>query len=280
MSAEGGTAAGSSAGRWADPSFLRDVQYADAGNFTARQAIYVYQHPRVGLYDWALDLAHLEGGERILDVGCGNGGYLRALRQRGHRGPTVGMDFSAGMLQSARSATGAHGRQALVQGDAAALPFVDGSIDVGLAMHMLYHVPDRDRAVAELRRVVVPGGVALVVLNGRGHTAEIRSLVRQWFVTTRSGRNGAGGERLDLDAGEELASRHFDCERHEVRSQLVVTDPQPVVDYVRSLSVLAAGTAEEASLLDYVGEQVMAAIEREGAFRVADGERLPRVPLS
>jgi SAM-dependent methyltransferase len=245
------------------------VQYADAGNFSARQSIYRYQQPRIGLYDWALDLAGLDGDERILDVGCGNGGYLKALHQRGHRGLVVGVDFSAGMLRSARSAQGAGASQPVVQGDAAALPFAAGSVDVGLAMHMLYHVPDRGRAVAELRRVVAPGGVALVVLNGRGHTAEVRSLIREWFAATGGGRRGERGEGLDLDAGEELVSPHFDWERHEVRSQLVVPEAQPVVDYVRSLSVLATGTAEEASLLKFVRETVMASIARHGAFRIA-----------
>ena len=95
MSTEGGTAADLPHGRWADPAFLRRVQYADAGNFSARQSIYRYQQPRIGLYDWALDLAGLDGDERILDVGCGNGGYLKALHQRGHRGLVVGVDFSA-----------------------------------------------------------------------------------------------------------------------------------------------------------------------------------------
>ena len=104
MSAEGGTAVDPPYGRWADPSLLRRVQYADAGNFSARQSIYRYQQPRIGLYDWALDLAGLEGGERILDVGCGNGGYLKALHQRGHGGLTVGVDFSAGWQWCIRGA--------------------------------------------------------------------------------------------------------------------------------------------------------------------------------
>jgi hypothetical protein len=111
--------------------------------------------------------------------------------------------------------------------------------------------------------------VALVVLNGRGHTAEVRSLIREWFAATGGDRRGERGEGLDLDAGEELVSPHFDWERHEVRSQLVVPEAQPVVDYVRSLSVLATGTAEEASLLKFVRETVMASIARHGAFRIA-----------
>src|ERR1700689_5228832 len=147
---EPATTGGSS--RWVDRTYLRNDQYVDATNFAARQAIYAYQHRRVRLYDWALDFAGLTGDETILDVGCGNGGYLRTLHRRGHSGLTIGMDFSAGMLHSAREGAGARPSQPLVQGDAAALPVASGTVGVGLAMHMLYHVPHRGRALAELRR--------------------------------------------------------------------------------------------------------------------------------
>ena len=116
-----------------------------------------------------LSLLALNGTEHILDVGCGNGRYLDQLRKVRHSGPVVGMDLSAGMLSGVKAA---YLEQALAQGDAAKLPFRDGCADVALAMHMLYHVPSPERAVAELRRVVRPGGRALVILNGRDGLAE------------------------------------------------------------------------------------------------------------
>src|SRR5437870_10163056 len=85
--------------------------------------------------------------ESVLDVGCGNGRYLGALLGRGHRGRLCGADLSPGMLRSARANVGA---APLLVVDAQALPFGDDSFDVTLAMHMLYHVPDRSVAIAEL----------------------------------------------------------------------------------------------------------------------------------
>jgi SAM-dependent methyltransferase len=259
------------AARWAYRSFLRDVQYADASNFAARQAIYRFQQPRIGVYDWALDFAVLTGDETILDVGCGNGGHLRALHRRGHAGLVVGMDFSAGMLASSRDAGGAGGAQPLVQGDAAQLPFASGSIDVGLAMHMLYHVPDRTQALSELRRVLTGDGVVLVVLNGAGHNAELRALIREGLVAVGVSPPAPAtmGESLDLDRGTTLAAEHFIVERHEVVAKLVVTEPQPVVDYVRSMSFVRKGFGVEDALLGYVGERVAAVIASEGAFRIS-----------
>lgn len=256
-------------GRWSDAAFLRNVQYATANNLAARQAIYLYQQPRIPIYDWALDLAELAGDETILDIGCGNGGYLASLYRHGHAGATVGLDFSMGMLESTRMAASEGGRaQLVVQGDAAALPFSTGSADVALAMHMLYHVPDRARALEELRRVVQPGGRVLLVLNGSAHLAELRALVREALVDTGRAASAAAAESIDLDGGEKLASERFTVERYDSRAQLVVPEVAPVLAYVRSMNFIQSSMPEEDSLLRLVESRVSEQIAAEGAFRI------------
>src|ERR1700683_2753522 len=69
--------------------------------------------------------------------------------------------------------------QALINADITALPFRDGTFDVVLAAHMLYHVPDRPAAVRELRRVLAPGGVCIAVTNGARHLRSLRGLVER-----------------------------------------------------------------------------------------------------
>ena len=54
------------------------------------------------------------------------------------------------------------------------LPFGDEAFDVVAALWMLYHVPDVDRALAEIRRVLRPGGLFVAVTNGDGHLADLR----------------------------------------------------------------------------------------------------------
>jgi SAM-dependent methyltransferase len=104
---------------WTDRSCLQDVQYRTDANLAARQSIYACQRPRLDLAARVLGLAALRGGETVVDVGCGNGTYLAELARRGHAGPVLGVDLSAGMLQATRGrAPGA----SLVAGDAAALP--------------------------------------------------------------------------------------------------------------------------------------------------------------
>lgn len=71
------------------------------------------------------------------------------------------------MLRSREELARRSGKLILIQADAR-LPLGDGGVDVVLAMHMLYHVPDVPAPVAELRRIVKPGGTLLASTNSGG----------------------------------------------------------------------------------------------------------------
>jgi SAM-dependent methyltransferase len=217
-----------------DRSWLRNVQYRSDTNLAARQSIYAYQRPRLDLPALVLGLAGLRGGETVADVGCGNGAYLAELARRGHTGPVLGLDLSAGMLRAARGRVpGAR----LAVADAAALPLRDDAADLTLAMHMLYHVPEPPAAVRELRRITHPGGQVLVVLNGEDHHRELRSLIAA-ALRDFTDREPPGPGRLRLDQGEELLAREFaSVARHDFAGELVIPGRQPVEDYVRSMGV-------------------------------------------
>jgi len=121
----------------------------------------------------------------------------------------------------------------LLAADATALPLRDGVADLTLALHMLYHVPDPSQALRELRRVTRPGGRVIIVLNGPDHLRELRAIVAE----ARGDEIWGQRERLRLDGGEVLAGRYFSSvTRHDFVSELRIPDPEPVADYVRSMS--------------------------------------------
>ena len=104
-----------------------------------------------------LDWLALPQGQRWLDVGCGSGAFTALLAERAAPAELHGIDRSPAMLAYARERL-PHSVQ-LHEGDAAALPFSDASFDAAVMPLVIVFLDEPLRAVAEMRRVVRPGGV-------------------------------------------------------------------------------------------------------------------------
>jgi SAM-dependent methyltransferase len=104
-----------------------------------------------------LDWLSPHSGLQWLDVGCGNGAFTEMLAQRCAPAALDGVDPSAGQLAFARTRPALSAARFL-QGDAMALPFADGSVDAAVMPLVIFFVPDPAKGVAEMARVVRPGG--------------------------------------------------------------------------------------------------------------------------
>ena len=105
------------------------------------------------------------------------------------------------------------------------LPFADGEFDVAVAAWMLYHVPDLDRGVAELARVLRPGGRLVAATNSRFHLLELRELVG----------SGPSTLKFSREDGEDHLRRHFgDVTREDIDGKLEFADRAEVEEYVRA----------------------------------------------
>jgi demethylmenaquinone methyltransferase/2-methoxy-6-polyprenyl-1,4-benzoquinol methylase len=119
--------------------------------------------------------AVVEPGDRILDVCCGTGDLALAAAEAGGR--VTGLDFSAAMLERARRKSSAID---WVEGDALALPFADGSFDAVTIGFGLRNLPDMERGLAELRRVLHPDG-RLAILEITRPQGLLSPFYRFWF---------------------------------------------------------------------------------------------------
>ena len=106
-----------------------------------------------------LDFAGLEAGEHIADIGCGTGSLTFALPARADIASVEALDYEQHFIAAARERN-THPRINFRQGDASDLPFADAAFDRAFSMLVLHFVSDAQRAVAEMRRVVRPGGIA------------------------------------------------------------------------------------------------------------------------
>jgi SAM-dependent methyltransferase len=116
----------------------------------------------------ALEMLAVAPGDLVLDVACGPGNFSRDFADAAGEGLVVGLDASESMLGVAVRDTES-ANVAYLRGDASALPFRDESFDAACCFAALYLIEEPMRAIAEIVRVLAPGGrVALLTSCNRG----------------------------------------------------------------------------------------------------------------
>src|SRR5215207_1867003 len=117
-----------------------------------------------------------DGPLKVLDVGCGTGVFGARIRRALPRARVWGVDLVAGMLAKGSERWRHHAGELLpVQGDSERLPFAAGAFDVVTCANSFHHYPHQDRAVAEMHRVLRPGGL-LILVDG------YRDAPYGWFI--------------------------------------------------------------------------------------------------
>jgi SAM-dependent methyltransferase len=134
---------------------------------------------------------------RLLELGVGTGRIALPLQRRGRR--IVGVDLSLPMLDRYRAKAAALGLPppAVLRADATRLPFRDACVDAVLEVHVLHLVPAWREALAEARRVLLPGGVVLVGRGGRDHGDGPRERLRRRFDELAAAAGG-GSQRVGV----------------------------------------------------------------------------------
>jgi SAM-dependent methyltransferase len=202
-------------------------------------------------------------GRRVLDVGCGSGEMISALTSLGYE--ITGIDLSLGMLAEARRRYGSVHHAPLARADAVHLPFVDDHFDAVLAMGVVEYTADPVKAVAELVRVLRPGGRLVFTLpnhwapygiwKGYGYYRLV-SIARPWYRRL-TGRAQAAppadphGEREIHRYTEGWPSRHLPssarvesielCNFKVLPSPLDTLFPRLDVGLMHSLQALSRG---------------------------------------
>jgi SAM-dependent methyltransferase len=210
-------------------------QYRTPNNLNAR----IQLHRRFGTnpypwLQWVFDRLQLAPGMQLLEIGCGPGGLWDENRQR--LSPEVRLtltDFSTGMISQARRTLGDLAQARFGVANAMELPFFNASFDVVVANHMLYHVPDRGKALAEIRRVLRPTGRFFAATNDHSHMHEVRELADAYMPGTSM--VFANNERFPFDVATRELSQHFgQVQLHRFANNLVVTDANALADYMLS----------------------------------------------
>ena len=208
-----------------DPRLVEE-EYASERGLEGRRAAYRFS-TGPNAPQMAFDAVAEAAPRRVLEVGCGPG-ELAARFQDELGAIVVAVDISPRMVELARG----RGVDARV-GDAQELPFAAGEFDCAVAAWMLYHIPDPERVLAELARVLRPGSRLVAVTNAPDHLRELRALLG--LPTDRA------ASAFSAANGEELLRRHFDrVEVRDAAGTVRFPNRDEVVAYVEAARTLFA----------------------------------------
>jgi SAM-dependent methyltransferase len=231
-------------------------QYQDAGNLSARIAIHQqFSTNPEGWFHWLFDQINLPEQGRLLELGCGRGDLWLENLARIPAGLQMTLsDSSEGMVSLARTNL-AEKRNGITFEpiDAQRIPYPDASFDLVLANHMLYHVPDLDLALAEIHRVLKPGGLMSASTVGSNHMKELDDLMIRFdpTITTFSQNQIIA---FNLENGPTIVERYIPRVRVErYVDSLCVSDAEMLIAYILSYT-LPAFAQKEADLRKFIHE--------------------------
>ena len=188
-------------------------------------------------HEWVFDELDLSPEKRVIEFGCGSGALWAKNKSRlpGVCKELILTDYSEGMVATVKQNIGDLAMVHYKQMDIQSVEYAADSFDIVVANHMLYHVPDLERALSEVRRILTSDGVFYAATNGHNHMEEIYDLAAEFdpaisFVKPRNSL------QFGLETGESLLKKHFHsvkCIRYP--SNLKISNAQDLADYIFSM---------------------------------------------
>lgn len=239
-----------------DQTYLIYEQYKNATNLRARIELHErFSTNKADFSRWVFDHIQAPENARVLELGTGPANFWLKNAERIPVNWRISVsDLSPGMVEEAKQATVSLNANFDCQVlDAQAIAFDDDSFDVVMANHMLYHVPDIDKAIAEIRRVLKPEGRFYAATNGSAHMQELDDFVVKQLTGKLEGVDFGlmNGLKFRLENGREILAKQFtSINRRDFVCDLEVTEAEPFMAYIMSMQRLNSeiGHVDQAEL--------------------------------
>ena len=242
-------------------------QYSDDKNLSARINLHAkHSRNKQDFVLWLFEHYRFSDNDAILEMGCGNGRQWEGRLLHLPPGCSLTLsDFSEGMVNATREKFSAgHSNIDFRQIDIQDIPYNDATFNVIIANHMLYHVPDLDKALSETYRVLKPGGCFYSATNGNGGMSlYLHNVMKQFDPKTTA---FAQTFSFNLQNGSELLGRYFSAvQRFDYENSLAVTDTQDLMNWLESTMTMS-GLREE--YLDGLHNYFETIRVRDGAINI------------
>lgn len=216
-------------------------QYQNATNISARINLHqLYSTNQQGWFPWIYEQCDIKSGLDVLELGCGNGALWKEnfdkLPKLVH---IVLSDISQGMLRDTQRELEQIGQNQKNKFDFEAfdcheIPFEDASFDLVIANHVLFYCDDISGVLAEVKRVLRPGGTFICSSYGANHMKEITDLVQHFnkMITLSADKLY---ERFGLENGTQKLAPYFNTiELRMYEDSLMVNQPESLIEYILS----------------------------------------------
>jgi ubiquinone/menaquinone biosynthesis C-methylase UbiE len=230
----------------------------------------LYSQPPIDFPKWVIETFQWRGDEWVLDLGAGPGLYFNLIREHTPQGHLVAGDLSWGMARQARNT-----HNSVLNLDAEELPFADGTFDVVLANHMLYHVSDIEHTLDEIQRTLRPDGCVVAATNSADTMPEFDTLARRacTLLGYPKQRFKPAHVKFSLENGPVLLAHYFRAvARYDFPSAFHFTEVEPVMAYLNSLQPLRSFDLPESvpweDFMDVMEKQITRLIRHFGELQV------------
>jgi SAM-dependent methyltransferase len=216
-----------------DSNFINE-QYSNADKISCRIEFHSkYSENKYGWHKWVFDQLALFDDIKVIEVGCGPGTlWTTNLTRIPPKCRIFLSDLSIGIVQSAINSFHGLGSFNFLVLNAQEIPLQTAQCDAIIANHMIYHLPDKDKALLEMKRILKPGGKLYASTVGVSHLKEITDLVNRynpalaWWKVSNT---------FLLDGGKRLLSRWFpNVEQRRYIDSLLVDNPDDLARYILS----------------------------------------------
>ncbi len=212
-------------------------QYKNASNLNIRIGLHQkYSQNRISWFDWIYSQIDLQENEQILEIGCGTGELWRKHVQKIPKGVNITLsDQSEGMVQDAKKSIGKYPKIFSYETfDCQKIPKEPHIYDKVIANHLLFYLPDRQKVLQEVKRVLKRGGMFLCSTYGKQHMQEITQLVKEFDERITLSANTLY-DVFGLENGEEQLKRVFEeVQEIDYEDELLVDQPEPLISYILS----------------------------------------------
>ncbi|MHB2028983.1 MAG: class I SAM-dependent methyltransferase [Acidimicrobiales bacterium] len=235
-----------------DVEYFKNYQYRSNRQLNSRINLHdKYSTAKIDWFAWLHTLIDWSHVHDVLEVGCGTGLFWASL-PRMSASPTsvVVSDLSSAMVDETLGRAQSHVNNVTgIVADVQDLPIEDSSVDLVIANQMLYHVPDLNKGLAELQRVLKPGGTIIASTVGPRHLQELFELKATVFGGSTQSSHA---DVFSSSNGTEILSAYF---RNVVwtsfEDRLLCTDERDVEAYLRSTPPGEDASVSELEVLQF-----------------------------